>query len=235
MKLNEIVILEENYGYPEFVRWATAYEENRVDEFAIPAAIKAKIDFVKKLATDTKFKFSDLLKLFKNRQVFKFFSLIKFSFVKLHGLLKQGFKLYQTFLDAISEYVAQSGVGQWKEARLKELDSFLKNHPKLKRIAGVAVAALLVYIWFNMTFTGDPSFDFDMTDLLAALAGKFTLSSLFSGTQGTKLLILFVTGSIGLSFPWPGPSRIQFVIGILHTVAQKVRVRLSHSKEPLTA
>jgi hypothetical protein len=235
MKLNEIVVLEENYGYPEFVRWATAYEENRVDEFAIPAAIKAKIDFVKKLATDTKFKFSDLLKLFKNKQVFKFFALIKFSFSQLHKLLKQGFKIYQSFLDAISDFVAKSGVGQWTTERLKDLDQFLKSHPKLRRVAGVAIAALLMYIWFNMTFTGDPNFDFDMTDLLAALAGKFTLSTLFGGTQGTKLLLLFATGVIGLSFPWPGPARVQFVIGIVQTLAQKVRVRLSKSREPIAA
>ena len=235
MKLNEIVVLEENYGYPEFVRWATAYEENRVDELAIPAAIKAKIDFVRKLSKDTRFKFSDLLKLFKNRLVFKFFALLKFSFVKLHSLLKQGFKIYQSFLDAISDFIAKSGVGRWTEARLKELDNFLKTHPKLRRVAGIAVAALLMYIWFNMTFTGDPNFDFDMTDLLAALAGKFTLSSLFAGTQGTKLLLLFATGAIGLTFPWPGPSRIQFALGIIQTLAKKVRVKLSQSKEPLEA
>jgi hypothetical protein len=235
MKLNEIVVLEENYGYPEFVRWATAYEENRVDEFAIPAAIKAKVEFVKKLATDTSFKFSDLLKLFKNKQIFKFFALIKFSFTQLHKLLKQGFKIYQSFLDAISEFVAQTGVGQWKEARLKELDAFLRKHPKLSRVAGVAVASLLVYIWFNMTFTGDPAFDFDMSDLLAALAGKFTLATLFGGTQGTKLLLLFATGAIGLSFPWPGPSRIQFAIGIVQTLAQEVRGRLTKSRDPIRA
>lgn len=234
MRLDSITIQEEN-TYLEFVRWANAYDENRLEEFKIPGIITRQIAFVKKLARDTKFKFSSLLKFFSNKTIFQFFTKIKFSFVTLHKLLKQGFKAYQTVLDAISEYIAQSPLGQFKEKQLAGLDKFLLKHPKVKRIAGVAVAALLIYIWFNMTFTGDPAFDFDMTDLLAALGGSFSLASLFSGTQGTKLLLLFATGAIGLTFPWPGPAKVQFAIGVIQTLAQKVRVQLERGKEPIPA
>lgn len=234
MKLDEVTIQEEN-TYLEFVRWANAYEENRLEEFKLPEIIRKQVTFVKKLARDTGFKFSSLLSFFKDKRIFKFFTKIKFSFVQLHKLLKTGFKAYQDILDAISDFIAQSPIGQFKEKKLKQLDEFLQKHPKTRRLAGLAVAALLVYIWFNMTFTGDPQFDFDMSDLIDAVSGSFTLAKLFSGTQGTKLLLLFATGAIGLSFPWPGPARIQFAIGIIQTLATQVRIRLQRGKEPIPA
>jgi len=236
MKLDGVTLQEEN-TYLEFVRWADSYEEDRLEEFKIkiPEVIRRQITFVKKLARDSGFKFSSLLKFFKEKVIFQFFTKIKFSFVELHKILKKGFKAYQGVLDAVSEFIAQSGIGKFTAEKLKELDKFLLKHPKVRRLAGIGVAALLVYIWFNMTFTGDPQFDFDMSDLLAALAGNFSLANLFSGTQGTKLLLLFATGAIGLTFPWPGPARIQFAIGIIQTLAQKVRVRLQRGKEPIPA
>jgi hypothetical protein len=122
-------------------------------------------------------------------------------------------------IDAISEYLSKTKVGRWTEEKLKDLDAWLSNHPKLKKIAGIAVAALLIYIWFNMAFTGDFSYDFDMRDILLALSGTLTLSSIFAGKNGTKLLLLFATGVIGLSFPWPGPSHIQFIGSVLVSLA----------------
>ena len=53
-----------------------------------------------------------------------------------------------------------------------------------------------------MTFTGNADYDFDMGDMIMALGGGFTLSTLFAGPEGMALLTLFATGVIGLSFPW---------------------------------
>lgn len=104
------------------------------------------------------------------------------------------------------------------------MDEFLKTHPKTKRITGVAVAAIIAYIWFNMTFTGNWEYDFDMSDLVAALAGQFSLSSVFAGKDGIKLLMLFSTGLAGLSFPWPGPNAIKFICSVLYAAAQQYNV-----------
>ena len=107
------------------------------------------------------------------------------------------------------------------------MDDYLKSHPKVKRFGGLVVSGMLIYIWFNMTFTGDFAYDFDMADILQALAGKFSLSTIFGGPDGAKLLILFVTGVIGASFPWPGPSSVQFISAIVMGLAKKVKARLS--------
>jgi len=201
----------------------------------ITGHIKKKLTFIKDLAMQTGFKAIELLKMFKDSRVFKFFSLIGWSFEKLFQLLKRGFRLGHDLADAISEYLAKTKVGKWTEEELKKLDIFLKSHPKTRKVGGVAVAALLVYIWFNMTFTGDAGYDFDMSSMLGALQGNYALASIFAGKDGFKLLGLFITGLAGLTFPWPGSGSVKFISAIIQTIVRKIKSKVSlvKSNEPL--
>jgi GNAT superfamily N-acetyltransferase len=99
-------------------------------------------------------------------------------------------------------------------------------------MTGVVVAGMLAYIWFNMTFIGNPAFDFDMSNLLAAMGGKFALADIFAGSKGAALLMLFFTGSVGLTFPWPGPNKVKFILAILGTLAAKNKKRLRKASRP---
>ena len=148
----------------------------------------------------------------------------------LFKLVKKGFKAYKDVIKAIGEYIASTKVGKWTEDKLKDLDAFLAKHPKTKRIAGMAVAGILIYIWLNMTFTGNADYDFDMGDMIRALGGGFTLSTLFAGPEGMALLTLFATGMIGLSFPWPGPQHFQFIGAVLYGSAKLVGQKLRKDK-----
>jgi hypothetical protein len=186
---------------------------------------------IKEIAQQAGVKLMDLLSLFKNSKVVKLFSKLGWSFKKLYGLLKDGHKALKGLKQALMDYAKQSGITQWTarqldSKRLRDIDEWLKKHPKTKRMAGIAVAGVLAYIWLNMTFVGNPAFDFDLSDLLAALGGSFSIADIFSGTQGALLLILFLTGSVGLTFPWPGPQKIQFTVAVLSTIAKKVGKRL---------
>jgi len=201
-------------------------ESGMLNEFSIPSFLSKQYNFVKELASKISVSIKDLAKLFMNRTVFNFFSKIKWSFEYVFDLAKKGLRIYREVLDAIGEYVAKTKVGRWTDDTLKDLDNFLKNHPKIKRIAGIGVAALLVYIWFNMTFTGDFEYDFNLVDVLAALGGKFSLSQIFAGKDGMKLLLLFATGVIGLSFPWPGPTSVKFLTAVVKSIAQWAKIKL---------
>jgi len=198
-----------------------------INEFSIPSFLSKQYDFVKDLASNISINIKDLAKLFMNRSVFNFFSKIKWSFEFVFDLAKKGLKIYREVLDAIGEYVAKTKVGKWTEDTLNDLDNFLKTHPKIKRIAGIGVAALLIYIWFNMTFTGDFEYDFNLVDVLAALGGKFSLSQIFAGKDGMKLLLLFATGVIGLTFPWPGPTSVKFITAVVQSIAMWAKMRLT--------
>ena len=226
--LSDIVI---DIQYTEFVNFVNEYNltenTNLINEIIIPDKLKKIWGFIKELKNKLSVKLKDLLSLFKDKLVFKFFAKIKFSMSYLFKLVKKGFKAYKEVIKAIGEYIASTKIGKWTEEKLRDLDEFLAKHPKTKRIAGVAVAGILVYIWLNMTFTGNADYDFDMGDMLLALGGGFTLSKLFAGPEGMALLTLFATGMLGLSFPWPGPQHIQFISAVVYGSAKLVGKKLS--------
>jgi hypothetical protein len=220
--------------YEEFCNFVYENKLNEdtivLKEFAIPGKLKKVWSFIVKLKDIIKVKMVDMVKLFLNKLVFKFFAKIKFSLDYLFKLVKKGFKAYKEVIKAIGEYISSTKVGRWTEDKLKDLDAFLAKHPKTKRIAGLAVAGILIYIWLNMTFTGNADYDFDMGDMIMALGGGFTLSTLFAGPEGMALLTLFATGVLGLSFPWPGPQHIQFIGAILYGSAKLVGQKLRKDK-----
>jgi len=220
-------ILNEEYEYIEFCNFVNSYDI--ITEGIISSAIgklKDKLEFMKSIASTLNVGIDSIIKMFKDKRIFKFFQKVGWSMKKLFELAKKGFKLYHQVMDAIAEYISNTKIGKWTEEELKKLDAWLAKHPKTKRIAGIAVAAILIYIWFNMTFTGDFTYDFNMNDLLLALGGTLTLSTLFAGKDGTKLLLLFATGMIGLSFPWPGPSHILFALAVFGTLTTIMKNRI---------
>ena len=220
--------------YEEFCNFVYENKLNEdtivLKEFAIPGKLKKVWSFIVKLKDIIKVKMVDIVKLFLNKLVFKFFAKIKFSLDYLFKLVKKGFKAYKEVIKAIGEYISSTKVGRWTEDKLKDLDAFLAKHPKTKRIAGLAVAGILIYIWLNMTFTGNADYDCDMGDMIMALGGGFTLSTLFAGPEGMALLTLFATGVLGLSFPWPGPQHVQFIGAILYGSAKLVGQKLRKDK-----
>lgn len=202
------------------------HSENRLDEVldSITGKLKKYYTFIKELADRSKVGIKEIVGVLKNRQAFEFFKIIKFSVSNLFGVVKKGFRYYKEVRKAIAEYIASTKLVKWTEDKLKDLDEFLKKHPKLKRITGFAVGAILLYIWLNMSFTGDFDYDFDQSTLIGALAGNFTLSEIFAGPEGIKLLTLFFTGSV-LSFPWLGPQSALLITSMLYGLAKTYNIR----------
>ena len=142
-------------------------------------------------------------------------------------MVKKGFGLVNILADIIADYVEKTGVAKWTEKELQKLDAYLKKHPKTKRIVGIGVASVLLYIWLSMSFTGSAEYDFNFTDMLNALSGNVTLSSIFAGKEGIKLMTLFTTGILtGLSFPWVGATSIQFIGGVIYSLAKKHKIKM---------
>lgn len=220
----------EDTEYFDFLLFVKSKTDKRLNEgiFAdISTSIRKKLDFIRELASQLKIEASELVKLFMNKEVFKFFGRIGWSLKKLFDIAKKGFGLANILADIIAEYVEKTGVSKWTEKELKKLDEYLKKHPKTKRIVGVGVASILIFIWLNMSFTGDPTYDFNFSDVLDALAGKATISSIFAGKEGIKLITLFSTGIIaGLSFPWVGATSIHFVGGVIYSLAKKHKIKM---------
>ena len=54
-----------------------------------------------------------------------------------------------------------------------------------------------------MSFTGDWDSDMNMTPILNALSGEYSIAELFLSDAGIEMLALFALGTtVGLTFPW---------------------------------
>jgi hypothetical protein len=86
-----------------------------------------------------------------------------------------------------------------------------------------------VFIWFNEAFIGDPEYDFDVSEIVDAIAGRFSFADIFGGPDGATRLITLTVGT-AVSFPWPGPSSAYFVASIVVMLAHKLKTRLHPAK-----
>ena len=219
-------------SYNQELRTVCASDRRRELIEARQAVAFAPATFFSELSDSTGLDLASIVSLFRETKVVRFFKAIGWSFKKLFGLLKTGVQAYRNILDAVADYVASTKVGRWTEKELKGLDEFLKTHPKTRRISGAVVAALLVYLWFLMAYTGDFEWDFDFSDILSALSGNYALSALFAGKEGTKLLLAVIAGTaLRASFPWPGPTSIQFMGSVIYTLAKKFGKKLTRKKK----
>lgn len=185
--------------------------------------VKDGIDFIKKFAELVNGKLIDLLKVFKDKVLFTFFSKIKWSITELVSLVKQGYKLWKQLHDIIAKYIAETGVVKWTNEQLTKLDDFLNKHPLIKKSGSLVVVGFLIYQWTSMvSFTGDIEFDFDQATLFDAIKGNYSLADLFATDSGIKMLLFIATGVLtGISFPWPGESWVLFTLSLVYTVSKQ--------------
>ena len=193
----------------------------------LSSGVKQKIDFIKEIANKvSQYSMTDLLVIFKDSRVFDFFKAIKFSFEYLFNILKKGFKAYKDLEKAITQFLSDNRIIRWTKDKLEILDKFLEEHPVLKKISGVAVAGILIYIWLNMAYNPDLEYSMDWSDIIGALSGDYSIADLFASDAGVKMLLLFATGTLlGLSFPWPGPQSAHMIGGIIYGLYKTLKIK----------
>jgi len=213
----------EIYEYYKAIQILEAYEFDIISENVfsdlldkVSGAIKKKIGFIKEISKVSGNKLKDLIILFKNSKFFDIFKAIGFNIKKLGIMLKKGIDAYNSIQDVLAQKIHDLGGVQYIKKNLHKLDEFFNTHPVLKKIGGIAVAGLLLYIWLNMSFTPDLEYSMDFKDLIMALAGNFSLAELFASPSGITMLIYLATGAlVGLSMPWPGGTITQVVGGLI--------------------
>jgi hypothetical protein len=73
-----------------------------------------------------------------------------------------------------------------------------------------------------MSFIGNADFDMDLSVVVDAFTGRFTLADLLGTPSGLQTLALFATGTlVGLSFPWLGHSLLNLTLAIFYTVYKR--------------
>ena len=194
--------LKESFNLDEEVKFLL-----EVDGMLLEEGVKFN-NFLKDWSKKGKQPLDKVRKTMMNKNTFSIAKLNDFSVDKVLDSAKKGFKTYQKVMnyvpDKIAKKLSKTKFGKEKEKYLKQLDGYLKKHPKLKRVMGVAAAAGVTYAWTKMTFIGDPEYDLDLSAAATAAAvGDYTMTDLFSGEMGTKFLVLTAVGAAtGLTAPY---------------------------------
>lgn len=158
----------------------------------------------------------ELVDAFKQRDVFLMLKAIGFNIGilmkgihQLTGLIRQG-------LLGIFKEIHDLGLVQRIKSGAMKVDDVLNKYPLLKKVSGIAVAGILFYIWLNMTFIGNLDYDFNFSDMVAALKGNYTISDMFISPEGLLLMTLFNTGSL-ISAPWLGSTMYNLILALTYT------------------
>jgi hypothetical protein len=192
----------------------------------------APIEFFKNIANKLKVKLSDIVNIFKDSRVVKFFSKIGWSLKKLYEMLKAGWRNVRILASAIEEYVSKTKVVRWTTEELKKLDAFLSKHPNAKAITGYGLGIALFFIFFLSANTGDAGYDFNFDDVMSAMSGNIGFADVFGGTGGIKLLTLFTIGTFTrISFPWLMADEMQLVIVVFLTLQKALKKRFQLTPE----
>ena len=193
-----------------------------IEDMRVPLDEGVKFnEFLKDFSKKAKQPFDQVKKAMSNKSTYSIAKLNDFSVDKVFENSKKGYKAVANVIKYVPKKIAQkinnTVAGKKKDEALKKVDDWLKKHPKTKRAVMLGAAGAVTYMWTQMTFIGEPEYDFDLSGVAGAAAGTATLSDLFGGTGGTKFLGLFVAGkAAGLSFPWPGKNISKFAVGITY-------------------
>ena len=171
---------------------------------------------------------TDVLRAFLSRDVFNFLSKVGFNLSKALKAVNQALSVVKTGLVRTFERIEKEGWLQKLQQGTAKIDELLSHYPLLKKLTGPVVAGLLIYMWFSMSFTGSLSYDMDLSHIVDALAGSYSIQDLLATPNGLAQMTLLVTGVLtggALSFPWLGASLANFILALLYTGAKKSNIK----------
>jgi len=179
-----------------------------------------------KISSEFRLNLTQIVTAFRQRSIFQMFKAFGFNIMLIFRAFGELAKFVRKGLLEVFREIYKLKIFQQLRKGTIKVDEFLDKYPLLKKVTGVVVAALLLYIWLNMTFLGDFEYDFDFSDLAGALAGSFSITALFMSPEGLMLLTLFGTGTaFGLSVPWLGKSVYNLTVAIVYTGYSKMKGR----------
>lgn len=162
---------------------------------------------------------SDVAIGFKTRTFFQALSFFKFSIKELvKGLTEIG-RLWHEGLGKAFQEIYKNKLIQQLEKKAISFDQIIQKYPILKRVGGVAVGSLLIWMWLNATLVGHYKDDLDFSGILKAISGSWSLQELFTSPDGIRTISTFLAGKgLGLSgFSWLGFTPANIVLGLLYT------------------
>lgn len=167
---------------------------------------------------------TEVVAAFRHKDMFALLKAVGFSMKRLLLAVSKVPTLVTRGILSVMHEIAQTEMIEKLRSGAVKLDAILNKYPVLKMLTGVALAGLLLYLWLNMSFIGDVGFDMDMSVIVDAFRGKFSIADLFLSDEGLATLALFAVGSFtGLSVAWLGSNKLNLLVAMAFTAAKKMR------------
>jgi hypothetical protein len=202
---------------------ATFYPD-REQAFSMPSILKPILgafhEFLTNLAEEVKTDISAFVKALLSKDIFKLLSKVRFSLSRLVEFLQKAGRMVKDGILQVFETLERKGWLDKIRSGAMKIDDIINEFPILKKVTGPVIAGLLLFIWLNMTFTGDFQYDFNVGMMFDALGGKFSIYDLFATPSGLTMLTLLGTGLLtggALSFPWLFSEKLNLLTAILYT------------------
>lgn len=195
-------------------------------DFSLPTGLLRAFGDLKQLLTDIandfKVGFNEVVKAFKQRDVFALLKGVGFNVKALWKAIHEFTALVPKGLFTVFDKLVKSGALEGLKKGTMKIDAILHAHPLLTKLAGVALGGLLLWIWMSMAFTGNPQFDFDVSVIISAFKGQFDLTDLFLSPDGLTMLTLLGAGLFtGLGVAWLASNIANLLIAFVFTGARK--------------
>lgn len=203
-----------------------AHPEREV-AFGLPAPLLKFIDSIKSDLTDIANRIGtplkDLVKALANRNVFALLRALRFSFAGILKGMHDLSRLLPRGLLAMCQDIAKSPLMDKLRRGTATVDDFLNRYPIIKKLAGPVLAAFLLWVWLNMSFTGSPLDDFDLMSIAHAMVGRYTLTDFVTSPQALAMFMLLGTGFMGIGVDWFASSVENLLFGLCLTGARFAR------------
>lgn len=177
-----------------------------------------------KIAREFNLNLKTLVEAFKQKDIYQILKAFGFNIKLAFKAIQSLSSFVRNGLFQIFNEIARTRQLQALRRGAIKIDDLIKKYPLLAKVTGIVIAGLLLYIWLNMTFIGDLDYDFNFSDIFAALKGTFSIADLFFSPQGLMLITLFGTGVVfGLSIPWLGKTLYNLVLALIYTITAKLK------------
>lgn len=213
--------------YSSYCTALSCVDQYDVRAFSLPPVLQGFIaslrEFLQPVAEELGASIKELAAALATRNMFRFLRGLRFS---LAGLLRGMHALSALLprgLNAMFSNLQHTELYRKFQNGVAVVDDFLNEYPILKKLAGPALAAFLFWMWLNVSFVGNPTTDFDLSNIGRALVGQYTLREFLASPEALTSFLLLATGAFGVSVPWLGKTAYNLTLAIVFTALKQAR------------
>lgn len=176
---------------------------------------------------ETNLSIQDIIKAFKNKDVFGILKHFGFSIVNIMKAVQKGAMLVQRGYAKLFKELLKNGYIKKIQNGTMKIDDLLDKYPLLKKLTAPMIVGLLILIWLNISFISNLEYDMDITSMFNALKGSYSITDILASPEGLAALLLVITNIASggvLSVSWLGNTTANFTMAIIYTALKNSNV-----------